>query len=208
MLGFFFYCGKNKRFFVLRKLFYIFFLFLRKLKLISNLKLKNQGLKIFVSGFKEIYLKQLSQEYSKKIALKKSTLKKLESYNPNKWNVYIITASFINYVEPLFPKHKVIGSELKFTKKKIGLKSHCYKEEKVNELKKLGINKIDVLFTDSLNDLPLAELAQEINLVMGNVIIPSNNVENFIEAFEQNKNNDFKMLKISKFIHLFFKSKY
>jgi len=113
-------------------------------------------------------IKNKSIDYSKKILLNKLYF----NYNFNNLNeqILIVSASFHNYIYPLFPKNvKVIGSELGINKKKIvQLDSNCYSEKKVELLKNIGIEKIDVLYTDSISDLPLAKISSSIIIVSGN----------------------------------------
>ena len=59
-LGFFTFAGKRKPFFPIRLLIYIGLKILRKLRLISNVKLKNMGLQLFIGKFPEEMIIEIS----------------------------------------------------------------------------------------------------------------------------------------------------
>lgn len=204
MLGYFFFCGKQKGFFYLRAFEYAFFLVLRKFKLISNLKLKEQGIRIFVSGRSEQQVKEISEGFSKTIPLKKPVMDRLKAFDQAQNRVMIVTASFVDYVKPIFPHLEVVGSEFIYKGEKLGLKFHCYKKEKVVAMKKEGIEKIDVLYTDSISDLPLAEISKKTELVVDEKIISCNTVDEFKRALEQNKTTGGTSKKAHQFSRLLF----
>jgi phosphoserine phosphatase len=73
------------------------------------------------------------------------------------------------YLNIIFDNHvNVIGSKLsEFNGEIKSLECNCYGESKLEILRSYGVNNIDVFYTDSLSDLPLAEISKSIVLVSG-----------------------------------------
>ena len=179
-LGFFKFAGKDDKFFQVRLLCYYFLLVIRKFRLISNIRLKNLGLLLFLYRISETEFLEICRKYSQKIELKSSIYSALQRHFDAGDKVVVLTASLTEYVKPLFPGIEVIGSDVGFTGCRIRLSSHCYREEKIQCLRRNGINQYQVLYTDSYSDLPLAQVAEKIFLVQGNSIVNCENVEEFI----------------------------
>jgi HAD superfamily phosphoserine phosphatase-like hydrolase len=182
--GYFKFAGKQQHLYTVRLIIYLGFLVLRKLKLISNIKLKNIGLSLFLSKKSEKDVLMISEEYAKTIEINNIVKDILKSYHKAGIRVVIATASLTAYVKPIFPEIEVVGSELEYTNKQIRLKNHCYKQNKVEFLQNIGIKTIDVLYTDSISDLPLAAISEEINLVKKSEIVQCNSVDDFIATVE------------------------
>ena len=184
-LGFFKFAGREQPLFVLKLVLYLLFSLFRKLKIVSNTRLKNLGLFLFFSKKTEIDIYILSMGYSKIIKLNDSVYDILLRHRKEKNRVIIATASFTSYIKPIFPGIEVAGSEIDYTKTPIRLKTHCFSQKKVECLNLMGIDKIDILYTDSLSDLPMAEIANAINLVKKNEIVLCKSVKDFIIALEE-----------------------
>ena len=165
LIGFYIFVSNKNFLFILKMLIYLFYMILAKVKFVSNDKLKNKGVHLFLKGKDIIKLKQKSVEYSENILLNKIYV----NYDFNNLNekIIIVSASFQDYIYPLFPQNvKVIGSKLKIKDNKvIHLDFNCYSERKVEILMKKGLLEIDVLYTDSISDLPLANISKKIILV-------------------------------------------
>jgi len=184
-LDFFLFAGKHKKFFVFRILMYFCFLILRKIKLISNLRLKNFGVILFLKNITESEFSALCNQFSKTIELNRSIQKLLLEHSVKGDRVLVITASLAAYVQPIFPEIEVIGSELNFNVHPVNIGVHCHGQNKVEHLNKLNITKIDVLYTDSISDLPMARISTQINLVNKRGIQQFSTVEQFILTLEQ-----------------------
>lgn len=183
-LGFFIFSGKQQRLFKIKLLFYFGLLLIRKLRFISNTRLKNLGFYLFLKSKNEKDVLLLSENYSKSIKLNQPLKELLLFHKKDNDRVVITTASLSSYVNPIFPDIEVVGSELDFTRKQRKLKIHCYSQKKVELLNSIGINKIDVLYTDSISDLPMVMIAVTTNLVKGSQTIKCNSVKDFISALE------------------------
>ena len=59
--------------------------------------------------------------------------------------------------------------------------SKSFSKEKILALNNLNINYIDVFYTDSISDLPLAKLSKKIILIKNDKMIACNNIEDFIK---------------------------
>ena len=96
-------------------------------------------------------------------------------------NPYIISASFVEYISLLFPMTTIIGSELLYDDYNTvrGLKSNCYNLEKCKKLNEHGVSNIDILYTDSISDLPLAEMAKAIYVVRSSKIIACDDLDHY-----------------------------
>ena len=184
-LLFFTFVGRTKSFYYFRLIIYIVFVIIRKFRLISNTLLKNVGLLIFINGKTEKEINELSYNFSRSIKLKKPVVNILKNYITDGKRVIIITASIDKYVKAIFPDVEVIGSLLDFESKYIKLKNHCYHEEKINRLKNIGIFKINILFTDSISDLPLVRISDKINMVNNTDIIECYSEYQFIKAIKK-----------------------
>ena len=184
LIGFFIIVGKNDFFFILKLFIYLFYMVLTKIKFISNDMLKTKGVSLFLKGRDVQTIKQKAIEYSEKILFNELFF----SYDFNKSNdkIIIISASLQDYLLPLFPESvEVIGSKLKIEKGKvIALGSNCYSERKVDVLKDIGILEIDILYTDSLSDLPLANISSSITVVSGNNYKKCINIGEFKNCFK------------------------
>jgi len=88
----------------------------------------------------------------------------------------IVSGSFQHYLDEIFPNILVIGTTLKLDKKNniIGIDDHPFKYEKVELLKKNGINSIDIFYTDSKNDIPITNFAKKTNWINKGEIVHRN----------------------------------
>lgn len=157
--------------------FYVVFMIAQKYNIISNTALKKIGIKFFLEGQHAKTIRKFAKEYSMQIELNNVSIKEFKKYE----NPYIISASFSDYISILFPKTKIYGTELLYDKKNRvkGLKRNCYYNEKYNILKEDGIIKIDAFYTDSINDMPLAEISDTIYVVKQNRITECLDLEHY-----------------------------
>lgn len=153
------------------KVKYVLFLFiaiLAKVKLISNDSLKKFGIKLFLKGKHKNKINKKGKEYASSIKLNRiysEDFKKIPSKNK-----IIVSASFEEYLKPVFPDHLIIGSKILFDKngRVKGLDRNLYGERKLTFLHYTGVEYIDVLYTDSYADKPLMEISKCVYLVKGN----------------------------------------
>jgi hypothetical protein len=147
------------------KLFVVaFFALLHKFKFVDNTQLKLVAVYLLLRGKPFSVLKERSHKFVKGIILNNLT----DDFKDNSdCEIYIVSASFDFAIRGLFsPEILVIGSSLNVIDGFIsGLKENCYGARKVKRLAELGVHEVDILFTDSLNDIPLAQISKEIRFV-------------------------------------------
>ena len=183
--SFFRFIGKNQPFYYARLLLYIALVIARKSNVISNLKLKNLGLYLFIGGKSENEILDLSLQFGKTIKLNNTVANLLMEYQKSENRVIIITASIGSYVRSIYPNVEIIGSSIDFKSKIIKLGIHCYEQNKIKQLSDIGLNRIDTLYTDSISDLPLAKISNNINIVSSNKIIECDSLQYFIKHFNK-----------------------
>jgi len=87
--------------------------------------------------------------------------------NWNESNLVVASASFKEVLLHLFPSSVlVIGSAVEI-EKKISITKHAMGEQKAELLRAEEIESFDILYTDSLADLPLMKMAREVIWVKG-----------------------------------------
>ena len=131
-----------------------------KLGLISNLTLKKTGVWCYLNGLTRDEVKEVGETYAGRIEL--NNIYKEEFLKYSSEQVIIISASFEDYLKPLFPKHRVVGSRLSYSKENRvnGVSVNMYGESKREWLQNHGVEKIDCLYTDSYSDKPLMDMAE------------------------------------------------
>lgn len=184
-LLFFKFAGEKHSLYYLRLLVYFCSLALRKIRLISNLSLKNIGLLLFIGKKSKSDVVVLCRDFAKTIKLNNSVTTLVFSNFEKGNRVLIVSASINEYIIALFPKVEVIGSMLEYDSPIVKLKNHCYHQEKIKRLAVIGINKIDILYTDSISDLPLVKISDEINLIKKYKIIECSSLDDFVKELRK-----------------------
>ncbi len=184
LLGFFRFAAKKDLCYQCKWLIYFFGMISAKLGFISNDMLKNIGIKMFLKTLDKNDIEEKFANYYKTIRFNK-VFKEL-AYNDD-IDHYIVSASFKEYLQPIFPDFvTILGSEVKYIDTKAyELGYNCYKENKVSCLKKLQVNKIDILYTDSYSDYALAKMSDKIIVVNGDVETVCNSINEFKRYFNK-----------------------
>ena len=178
LFGFYRVCSRKDIAKLVKFLIYAILMVAHKLKFVSNENLKWMGVIVFLRGKSREHITKCANEYSNRIRLSPVYHTEVKRYS----NPYIISASFVDYLIPLFPAATVFGSEIEFDDNKVkSLKKNCYGKDKPQVLEEIGIDHIDILYTDSISDLPLAKISKKIKLVKGDRIIGCHNLKHFIE---------------------------
>lgn len=176
LLGFLTFNSKKNLLYFLKLFIYFMSMVLTKFKLISNDNLKNIGVILFIKNLTNNELQFKYNNYFKYIdfnfLFKETNFSELD-------NTYIISASFEEYLKPIFPVNiKVIGSRIDKNRSK--LEFNCYGKNKIIALKSENINHIDIFYTDSISDLPLVKIAKKTILIKNNLTIECNSIEDFL----------------------------
>ena len=184
LFGFFQFLGKKNYAYPLKVLLYFFVMVLTKLKVFSNTNLKQIGINIFLKGILKQDLNSSAEDYSKTIKLN-NLYDEFDFISKN--SIYVVSASFTNYLRPLFPKNvTVFGSEFLFKNERIiGLSFNCFGFNKAKILVNNGVNKIDLLYTDSYSDLSLAKIARKIIIISRDKSFECNDIETFKSYFSK-----------------------
>lgn len=182
LFGFFRHAGKKNLKHYAKLPIYMGWMVLSKFGLVGNTQLKERGVALFLKGLSKESIQNFAKSYKKKI-LFNEIYHKLNFDKNTRY--FIISASFEDYLKPLFPEEVcVIGSKLTYVKMAVNaLELNCYKEVKKEVLKELGINKIDLFYTDSYSDLTLAQIAEKIIIVDKNRQIECNSINEFKRHF-------------------------
>lgn len=154
---------------------------LHKLKMISNLQLKKAGIYLFLKGEHYSVYVGKAKKYSKLIRTNKVYENEYCVYSEK----YVVSASLKEYLLPLFPDAQVIAAEVAVNDGRIcGIERNCYGVEKKRLLLEKGVCCIDHLYTDSISDLPLAEMAEDIYLVKSDDVVKCDSAEHFRELLQ------------------------
>ena len=180
--GFFKHVARKNILFPIKICSYFILMVCAYLNLISNHKLKNFGILIFLKNESASYVHKISTSYKNKIKFNKL----FSEYNFNRnYRFYVVSASFEDYLKSVFPEHVVIvGSQIDYSNELVtGIKFNCYKENKLNALAKHGIFEIDVFYTDSYSDYALANISKKIMIVKDDQLHECNSIQDFNTYF-------------------------
>ena len=136
-----------------------------KFKIISNNRLKKIGVSLFLKGKDKSFIDEKGRLYASSINLNKIYYNDYLQYSIR--DRMVISASLIEYLKHKFPNEKIFASSLKYSesKKVIGLEENLYAEQKRKFIEQKGIERIDILYTDSYSDKALMEISNKIFLI-------------------------------------------
>jgi HAD superfamily phosphoserine phosphatase-like hydrolase len=139
-----------------------------KLGFISNYSLKKAGVRFYLYGIEKKQVEKIANAYSSQIALNEIYHKEFFKYAPD--DVLIMSASYEEYLKPLFLNYLVVGSKLRYdlNNRVDGIELNMYGKNKQKWLFDNGITEIDILYTDSISDKPLMDIAKTTILVKDN----------------------------------------
>ena len=146
-----------------------------KLKIINNDRLKKIGISLFLKGKDKQYIDQKAKIYASSIKLNEIYKNDFLKYSNE--DRIIVSASFIEYLKPLFPNDDIICSTLKYSPsdKVINLHENVYAEQKRVALENQGIVHIDILYTDSYSDKALMNISNKTFLIKNGIKSVLNN---------------------------------
>lgn len=151
-----------------RRVIFLFFAVLHKFRLIGNDRLKQAGIGLFLQGMDEQTIRQKATVYAAGISLNSIYNTEFITKYPG---AIIVTASYEDYVKPLFENNLLLAARLAYSNGKVsGLAQNAYGKQKVELLNKTGIGKVDIFYTDSFSDRPLMDISTVVYLVENNSI--------------------------------------
>ena len=128
-------------------------------------------------------LKTYARRYSKKIKFNKIYFNDFLELSRDKNNQIIVSSASPNIYLKFFEFKYLISTELQFeANKPVGIKFHNYSNNKVKRINELGIDTIDVLYTDSFSDEPLASITKKIIMVKKDKKRIFNSYNEFLKA--------------------------
>jgi hypothetical protein len=143
---------------------------LTKCEILSNHQLKTIGISLFLKGKSKLEVETIAMNYVKNIKLNNIYYR----YYMHSTDAWIISASFYEYLQFIFPEQTIIASQLQYNSKGTveGLAFNCYKNLKVTEIHKKNIARIDVFYTDNIiSDKAVIDFACKTFVVKnGNII--------------------------------------
>ena len=181
--GFYFFASKKNLGFPFKLFRYYFLVAQRKLKQISLIDLNDNAIKLFLAGYNKNNLDVIGKNFIKRIIFNKIYYDDYAALAQNEENQVIVTsASFEIYLKHIGFKH-LLATELNYENDKpVGIKFLNHDINKMKKLNEIGITVVDVLYTDSISDLPLARIAKQIILIRKDEKIVCNSVEEFLKA--------------------------
>lgn len=184
LFGFFKHAAKKDVFYPAKLFIYMSYMVNTKLGIASNDRLKSIGIKMFLHNLDLSELEKKFESYHETIKFNK-IFDDLSFHKDADY--YIVSASFEEYLKPIFPKTiTVLGSKINYKNNKAkDLGYNCYKENKVSSLKNENIEKIDILYTDSYSDYALAEIAEKIIIIKDDEETVCNNIDEFKRYFNK-----------------------
>lgn len=184
LFDFFRFASDKNIFYPFKVTIYFISMVLAKFNLFSNKRLKSIGVALFLKGLeKKIFMNRCENYY---LYIEFNQLYKKLSFDKDA-DYYIVSASFEDYLRPLFPSFvKILGSRIEYQDERVDrMGRNCYKNKKVDYLKEIGVDSIDTLFTDSFSDYPLATISDNIIVVMGDEQKSCRDINEFKKGFNR-----------------------
>lgn len=182
ILDFFKFCCPKVSVFYSKLPLYIIAIILKKFNLMDNLKVKKIGVGLFLKGSDYNIIQERCKCFAKKIKLNKSVYDKFLQHKKDINDIYIISASFLDYLKYIFPNENIIASELMYKKDRlISITNDCYGELKKKRLIDKKIYEIDIFYTDSMSDIPLVKISKKVIFVNKDNLIECNSNREFID---------------------------
>lgn len=164
LFGFYRQADQSSPFFGVKRILFIFIGIASKFKLLNNYQLKVCGVKLFLQGKSKDLIEKAAVAYAKKIQLNNVFEEQYLCCLKNKR--LIISASFEDYIKILLADEKILASQLEYKYGLVsGIKLNLFGKEKNVALLKDGVDKIDILYTDSYSDKPLMSISTKVYLV-------------------------------------------
>ncbi|MBN1274059.1 MAG: haloacid dehalogenase-like hydrolase [Candidatus Aminicenantes bacterium] len=179
LFGFFKFCAPKNAAYPFKTALFFFLMAVSGTGLLKNERLKNAGIRLFLSRLNKEKLEEKSRTFAAGIKLNRIYYENFKKKHASEKKV-IVTASFSLYVKPIFPEAVVAATEISFKENHpFRVSFNCWGNNKRARLKELGIDKIDVLYTDSLNDRSLIEIADTIYKVRKETLTECRSLSDF-----------------------------
>lgn len=162
---FYVFCAAHRGWRITLVPLYVIAMVLRKLGVMSLVSEKIFGLRLFCPRDYDRF-KWIAREFSRVYLLKELNaiyFRELLPFVRDGFRVIVVSASFKDYLEPLFSGVEVIGTECCVNSggRISGLGFHAYGADKVVGLNKIGVKFVDRFYTDSIADMPVSLISGE-----------------------------------------------
>jgi phosphoserine phosphatase len=136
---------------------------LYKAGLINNSTLKRVGISLFLKGRNHEELEVSARKYAEQIKLNDIYRTHYVNTDGEKW---VVSASPEIYLKYLFPGEYVAGTRFTYSSDQVkGLDINMFGPEKKCFFLKMGITNITELYTDSMTDKPLMDIAESVFII-------------------------------------------
>ncbi len=177
ILGFYRFCHGPSPLLPLKLLAFLSSAAGMKLGFVKPDRLKDLGVRLFLSALERADVERRGREYARRIELNRIYHDEFKRHE----QAIILSASFREYLTPLFPNSSVIASEIRYVgEKPAGVLRHCHGEDKVAMLRERGIDRVDSFYTDSVEDLPVMRISDVTFLVRREELIECRTEEEFL----------------------------
>jgi phosphoserine phosphatase len=168
LFGFYRIVAGSDRLFLLKRIVLLVAGVLYKAGLIKNNTLKRLGIFLFLKGRPRSELEVAAKSYAQQIELNDIYYNHYDKVEGEKW---IVSASPEIYLRYLFTAENVAGTTFTYSGGNVkGLGVNMFGWEKKKYLNEKGIYHISELYTDSMTDKPLMDIAEKVFLVKdGNI---------------------------------------
>lgn len=133
-----------------------------KLRLVSNDVYKLFAVKVMFRGDHYVNFEKRAREFSSRIELNA-----LGQQMASRDRIIILTASFKEYIEPLFPNAIIYGTELDIDDNGYikGVTTNLYGHKKLLKYRENHNEKMTIFYSDSPSDLCMKDVSNEFKLV-------------------------------------------
>lgn len=177
ILGFYRYCHGRSPLLPLKLLAFLSSAAGMKLGLVTPAHLKEFGVRLFLGALEREDVERHGRDYASRIQLNRIYYDEFKRHK----QAIILSASFREYLTPLFPDATVIASEIRYVSEKpAGVLRHCHGDDKVALLRERGIDRVDFLYTDSVEDLPVVRISDVTFLVRDEALIECRGEDEFL----------------------------
>lgn len=164
LFGFYRQVDGDSSFFSIKRVLLLFTGVASKLKLLNNDQLKAVGVRLFLKGKSKATIQKAAETYARKIQL--NGIYTEDYLVVPRDSRLIISASFEEYLNILLADEKILASQLQYKSGLVsGVKVNLYGAEKKVALHNIGLDEIDMLYTDSYSDEPLMVIAKKVYLI-------------------------------------------
>ena len=178
----------------------------QRIGLISNVKLKNYGIFLFLRPSSQEKIERLSKEFIKRIKFNNIYYTRfIPCCEDSNCKVSIVSASFHLYLQHIDSRAKIIATTISESEGKYQrIKKHVYGDAKKDSLVESNIDRIDEFYTDSSSDISIYLCSEKTFVVKKDNIIQTDGIDDFYTQTKIQTQTTTSLLKkiiLSKYIN-------